>query len=90
VVEVELEGQQTVLGVLTDAVNQVIELSDSNIQPPPPFGTRVQLEFLRGLGEVESGFVLVLDIDRLLTNDELLAAYPALVEEATEPLPSSS
>lgn len=90
VVEVELDGQQTVLGVLTDAVNQVIELSDSNIQPPPAFGTRVQLEFLRGLGEVESGFVLVLDIDRLLTNDELLAAYPALVEETTEPLPSSS
>ena len=84
VVEVELEddGKQTVLGVLTDAVNQVIELSDFRIQPPPTFGTRVRLQFLRGLAEVDSGFILLLDIRRLMTSEELLAVYPALVESA--------
>jgi purine-binding chemotaxis protein CheW len=90
VVEVELDGEQTVLGVLTDAVNQVIELRDTSIQPPPAFGTRVRLEFLRGLGEVENGFILVLDIDRLLTNEELLVSYPAaLAAVDTEPVPAS-
>ena len=90
VVEVELDGEQTVLGVLTDAVNQVIELRDTSIQPPPAFGTRVRLEFLRGLGEVESGFILVLDIDRLLTNEELLVSYPAALAAAdAEPVPAA-
>ena len=76
VVEVELDGdgKQTVLGVLTDSVNQVVDLSDTSIQPSPAFGTRVRLEFLRGLGEVEDGFILLLDIDRLLTSEVLLTA----------------
>lgn len=90
VVEVEWDGEQIVLGVLTDAVNQVIELRDADIQPPPDFGTRVRLEFLRGLGEVENGFILVLDIDRLLTSEELLAAYPALTAaDAEETAPTA-
>ena len=89
VVEIEWEGDQTVLGVLTDAVNQVIELRDANIQAPPAFGTRVRLEYLRGLGEVENGFILVLDIDRLLTSEELLTAYPALAVADTESVLSS-
>jgi purine-binding chemotaxis protein CheW len=89
VVEVELDGdgKQTVLGVLADTVNQVIELSDGRIQPPPAFGTRVQLRFLRGLGEVENGFILLLDIERLLTSEELLAVHPLRVESAEERAP---
>ncbi len=90
VVEVELDGdgKQTVLGLLADTVNQVIELSDANIQPPPAFGTRVQLQFLRGLGEVENGFVLLLDTERLLTSEELLAVNSPTVESAEEPAPA--
>jgi purine-binding chemotaxis protein CheW len=93
VVEVELDsdGKQTVLGVLTDTVNQVIDLSDVRIQPPPAFGTRVRLPFLRGLGEVENGFILLLDIEHLFTSEELLAVYPSLVEsaEGLAPAPAS-
>ena len=87
VVEVELDGdgKQTALGVLTDTVNQVIELNDVRIQPPPAFGTRVRLQFLRGLAEVENGFILLLDIESLLTSEELLAVYPSLVESAAGP-----
>jgi purine-binding chemotaxis protein CheW len=92
VVEVELDsdGKQTVLGVLTDTVNQVIELRDTSIQPPPAFGTRVRLQFLRGLAEVENGFILLLDIERLLTSEELLAVYPSLVESAEGPAPAQT
>ena len=74
VVEASLDHRPTALGVLADEVNQVIELGDRQIQPPPAFGTRIRADYLRGLGEVESGFVLLLDIDRILTVDELLAA----------------
>jgi len=92
VVEVEWDGEQTIVGVVADAVNQVIELNESNIQPPPAFGTRIQLEFLRGLGEVENGFILIIDIDRLLSSEELLAACPTALEETSEavsPSPSA-
>jgi chemotaxis signal transduction protein len=48
------------------------------------------MEFLRGLGEVENGFILVLDIDRILTNEELLVSYPeALAAADAEPVPAS-
>jgi purine-binding chemotaxis protein CheW len=73
---------------LTDAVNQVIELSDFRIQPPPAFGTRVQPQFLRGLGEGEGGFILLLDIRRLMTTEELLTVYPSLVEPNEGPAPA--
>jgi hypothetical protein len=47
-------------------------LADDQIQPPPAFGTRVQLDFLRGLTEVDGHFALILDLNRLLTTEELL------------------
>jgi purine-binding chemotaxis protein CheW len=74
VVETELDGQSTVIGIMTDAVNQVVELRDEQILPPPSFGTRVHLDFLHGLGQVGEGFVLILNLGRLLTTEELLEA----------------
>ena len=74
VVETSTEEGALVIGVIADAVNQVIELPEDQIQPPPAFGTHVQLDFLRGLGEVNGSFVLILNLDRLLTTEELLKA----------------
>ena len=74
VVEVELDGERTVMGVLADAVSQVIELPASEIEPPPPFGPRVRVDCLVGMGRAGKKFVLLLDIDKLLSVDELAAA----------------
>jgi purine-binding chemotaxis protein CheW len=73
VVELELDGRQTVMGVMADAVSQVIELADGDIEAPPSFGTRVSLDYLTGMGKAEGKLVLVLDIDRVLTSEELAA-----------------
>jgi purine-binding chemotaxis protein CheW len=72
VVETSAEEGALVIGVIADAVNQVIELPEDQIQAPPSFGTRVQLDFLRGLTEVDGHFALILDLNRLLTTEELL------------------
>lgn len=77
VTEVAAEPRATVLGVIADAVSQVLDLKPEDIEPPPPFGTPVRIEFLLGLGRSGEKFILLLDTDRVLSADELLAAQSA-------------
>ena len=83
VVEMIFEGERTVMGLLADAVSQVLDLPAAEIEPPPPFGTRIRVECLLGMGRAGKKFVLLLDIDRLLSTDDVVAAQAA-VEVAPE------
>jgi purine-binding chemotaxis protein CheW len=87
IVEVDLEGQRTVMGVLADAVSQVMDLTPADIEAPPAFGTRVRVDYLQGMGKVGKKFVLLLDVDRVLSAPELRAANAVTVAppEAAEP-----
>ena len=90
VVELDLNGERTVMGVMADAVSQVIELGPKDIEPPPAFGTRVHMDYLRGMGKAGKKFILILDVDRVLSVDELqaaasLEAAPAAGVEAAAP-----
>jgi purine-binding chemotaxis protein CheW len=76
-VEACIDGSPMVLGLLTEAVGQVIALTTSDVSPPPTFGTPVRMEFLAGMGRVGKKFALLLEIDRLLALDELLSAQTA-------------
>jgi purine-binding chemotaxis protein CheW len=77
VVEVDLEAEQTVMGVMADAVSQVIDLGAEDIEPPPAFGTRVHVDYLRAMGKAGKKFILILDIDRILSASELQPAAEA-------------
>ena len=77
IVEVESENGRIVLGVLADAVNQVVEFRPEEIEPPPSFGTPIRVDFLRGLGKLNGEFVLILDTDRVLSAGELADAASA-------------
>jgi purine-binding chemotaxis protein CheW len=70
-VEIDLDSERTMMGLLTDSVSQVIDLSGDAIEPPPPFGTGARPEFLQGIGKIGERFVLILDLDRLLTDQEI-------------------
>jgi len=72
VVEVDLDGERTVMGVLVDAVSQVMDLGPGDIEPPPAFGTRVHMDHLLGMGKAGKRFILLLDIDRILSVNELM------------------
>jgi purine-binding chemotaxis protein CheW len=74
IVEVDVEGDRLVMGLMADAVSQVIELPPADIEPPPAFGTRVRVDFLKGLGKIGKNFVLILDIDRVLSGEEVRVA----------------
>jgi purine-binding chemotaxis protein CheW len=74
VVEVEIDSVPTAMALLVDRASQLLELGAGEIEPPPPFGTQVRVDFLRGLARREPQFVLLLDVDRVLCQHELLAA----------------
>jgi|SRR5215831_9460606 len=72
IVEVQQETEKAVMGVIADAVNQVIALTAEEIKEPPAFGTRIRLEYLAGMGKLGKKFALILNIDRVLSAAELL------------------
>ncbi len=84
IVEVRLDGVPAVMGLMADAVREVIELGVADIEPPPPFGTRAKVEYLVGVGKAgPKRFVLLLDVDRVVAADEkVLAAQAASLEVA--------
>jgi purine-binding chemotaxis protein CheW len=71
VVEVDFKGQWSAMGVLADTVTEVMHLGAADVEPPPSFGTRVQSEYLAGLGRLHDQFVLLLDTEKLLSPEEL-------------------
>lgn len=79
ITEVVVEGQPTVLGALADSVQEVIELAAAAIAPPPRMGTRVNTDFIRGMAKRDNQFLVILDIDRVLSEDDLrvVAAIPS-------------
>ncbi|BDG04251.1 chemotaxis protein CheW [Anaeromyxobacter oryzae] len=79
IVEAVLDGQPTVIGVMADAVREVIELGPDDVEPPPTFGTQVRVDYLLGMGKVGKRFVLLLDIDRVISADE--KEFAAAVKE---------
>jgi purine-binding chemotaxis protein CheW len=83
VTEVMFQGERLTMGVLADAVSQVIELSAEEIEQTPPFGTRVKTEYLLGMGALGKKFCLILDIDKVLSADELLAVTESVSDEVS-------
>lgn len=71
VMELMLEGENTVLGAIADAVQDVIELEPGQIEDPPRIGARWKTEFIRGMGKKDGDFIIILDIDRIFSTEEL-------------------
>jgi purine-binding chemotaxis protein CheW len=80
ITEIDLEGEPLVLGVLADSVQEVIDLDAASITPCPRMGTRVDTRFIHGMGKREGQFLVVLNIDRVLTEEELRVAAASQLE----------
>ncbi len=76
-VETIIDGSPTLLGLITEAIGQVLALTNDEVLPAPSFGVPIRSEFLAGIGRVGKKFALLLEIDRLLALDELLSAQLA-------------
>jgi purine-binding chemotaxis protein CheW len=71
IVEIDVEGERIVLGALADSVQEVIELGPESIEPPPRLGARLKTEFIMGMGKRDDHFIIILDIDKVFSTDEL-------------------
>ena len=77
IVEVNVGGESTVLGAMADSVQEVFELEANDIEPAPKIGTRLNTDFIKGMGKRDDEFIIILDIDSVFTSADL-----ALVQEA--------
>ncbi len=90
ITEVQYQGERLTLGVMTDLVNQVLDFEEKDVEAPPAFGTRVRIEYLLGMGAMGKKFCLILDIDKVLSADELVAVTDATPSPSTPPVPPRS
>ena len=73
-------GERVELGLMVDAVSEVIEIAAGQIEPPPNFGTSLRRDFIRGMGKVADRFVILLEPDRALDVDEMAGLCAAAQE----------
>jgi purine-binding chemotaxis protein CheW len=73
VLEIQIEGESTIVGALVDSVKEVFELSSDMVEPPPKIGAKLNTEFMIGMGRLDDEFLILLDVDRVFSVDELEA-----------------
>ncbi|MBI4986096.1 MAG: purine-binding chemotaxis protein CheW, partial [Rhodocyclales bacterium] len=73
IVELQQEEGRHDIGIMVDAVSEVLEIPGKEIEPPPAFGARIRADFIAGMGKVNQKFVIILDILRVLSVDEMAA-----------------
>lgn len=69
--EISVDGERTVLGALVDSVQEVIDLDVNHLAPPPHLGSRIDSSVIRGMGKRDDHFIMILDLDRVFTTQEL-------------------
>ncbi len=70
-VEVAIDNDSQSIGMQVDQVNEILEITDSCIQPAPEFGSDIRIEFIQGMGRVDDDFIILLDVSRVLSVKEL-------------------
>ena len=71
IVEVNDEDARHDIGIMVDAVSEVLDIPGSEIEPPPTFGARIRADFIFGMGKVAGKFVIIINIDSVLSINEI-------------------
>lgn len=79
IIEIDLDGESTMIGALVDSVNEVMDLDTEHIEPPPNIGTQLNTEFIKGMGKQNGEFIIILDIEQIFSSAEL-----ELVQQVSE------
>jgi purine-binding chemotaxis protein CheW len=83
VVEVQVDGEAIIVGALADAVREVMEIRSDQIEPPPRLGTRLNTEFINGMGKIDEQFMILLNIDRIFNSEELMLVQDVSQDQNT-------
>ena len=71
IIELMQDDQKHDIGIMVDAVSEVLEIARSEIEPPPTFGAKIRTDFISGMGKVNGKFVIILDVARVLSVEEI-------------------
>jgi purine-binding chemotaxis protein CheW len=83
IAEITVDNEETLIGALADQVREVLEIDPSQIEPPPRIGTRMDTDFIKGMGKHNDEFIIILDIVKVFSQQEL-----SMVQQASEATPS--
>ncbi len=83
IVDVEVEGESCYMGAIVDSVREVFEMSSDQINPPPRMGTSIRADFIKGMGKQDEEFIMILDIAKVFSPEELQALIPPEESEST-------
>lgn len=81
IVDVTIDGEIIPLGILADAVKEVIELAVDQISQPPRIGSKIDTRFISGMGKSNNEFIIILNLPNVIANDDIHEVYNAM--EAT-------
>lgn len=76
------DGERQVFGLLVDAVSAVLDIPPEAIEPPPSFGSRIRTEFISGMARIDGRFVIALDVDHVLSVEDMVALASVSPEHA--------
>jgi len=71
ILEVQQNEDRHDIGIMVDAVSAVVEIADADVEPPPSFGAKLRTDFISGMGKIGEQFVILLDIGKVLSIEEL-------------------
>lgn len=71
VTELNYNDDVIVLGLLTDAVNEVVDMNNDDIEPTPNIGTSIDSSFIKGMGKKDDKFIIILNINKILLSNEI-------------------
>ncbi len=77
IIETDATNATQVFGVVVDAVNEVLEIPDADIESAPTFGTTVRTDFIQGMGKVRDRFVVILNVAAALSVDDMASLATA-------------
>jgi purine-binding chemotaxis protein CheW len=83
IIEIGTEEERHDIGVVVDAVSEVLEVSSADIEPAPSFGAKIRADFIEGMGKIGGKFVIILNIQRVLSVEEI-ATLAKVADKATE------
>lgn len=75
-------GERVELGLMVDAVSEVVEIAQNQVEPPPNFGTAVRRDFIQGMGKMGSRFVIILEPDKAFDLEEMAELCATAAAEA--------
>jgi purine-binding chemotaxis protein CheW len=71
IVDVDSPRGSQEMGIVVDSVSEVLEIPAADVEPPPEFGARIRIDFIQGMGKINGKFVVLLDVNRVLSLDEV-------------------